>query len=139
MNTNAAAHGAKILVVDDQEVNQRMVCGILGRGGFEVSVASDGERALTLLGQQAFDLILLDVLMPVQDGFAVCAAIRSHAEWRDIPIIFLSAADDKDLIVRALVEGGVDYITKPFNPAELASRVRTHVDLKVARDQLKQL
>jgi two-component system sensor histidine kinase/response regulator len=139
MNTNAAAHGSKILVVDDQDINQRMVSGIVGRLGFDVYVATDGERALSLLAQQAFDLILLDVLMPGQDGFAVCAAIRAHPEWVDIPIIFLSAADDKDLIVRALDAGGVDYITKPFNAAELVSRVRTHIALKVARDQLKRL
>ncbi len=139
MNTDTAAHGTKILVVDDQDINQRMVRGILSRLGFEVFVASDGERAVSLLGRHAFDLILLDLLMPGQDGFAVCTTIRAQAEWVDIPIIFLSAADDKDLIVRALEAGGVDYITKPFNAAELVSRVRTHIALKVARDQLKQL
>jgi two-component system sensor histidine kinase/response regulator len=85
------------------------------------------------------DLILLDVLMPVMDGYEVCRQLKENPEWRDIPVIFLSTADDKDLIVRALNAGGVDYITKPFNQAELVSRVRTQLALKEARDQLRQL
>jgi two-component system sensor histidine kinase/response regulator len=85
------------------------------------------------------DLILLDLLMPEMDGFEVCRRIRENPDWTEIPIIFLSSADDKGLIVRALESGGVDYITKPFNHAELVTRVRTHLALKRARDQLKQL
>ncbi|HEU5397160.1 MAG TPA: hybrid sensor histidine kinase/response regulator, partial [Verrucomicrobiae bacterium] len=85
------------------------------------------------------DLILLDVLMPGMDGYEVCRRLKENAEWKDIPIIFLSAADDKELIVRALNSGGVDFITKPFNQAELISRVRTQLALKNALDRLKQL
>src|SRR6185436_17616312 len=85
------------------------------------------------------DLILLDVLMPGMDGLEVCRKIRENPAWNDIPIIFLSAADDKDLIVRALEAGGVDYVTKPFNHREMLSRVRTHLALKAARDKLKHL
>jgi len=77
--------------------------------------------------------------MPKMDGFEVCRRIRENPEWQAIPIIFLSAADDKDLIVRAFDSGGVDYVTKPFNHAELISRVRTHLTLKLARDRLAQL
>jgi two-component system sensor histidine kinase/response regulator len=77
--------------------------------------------------------------MPEMDGFELCRRIRTNPDWAGIPIIFLSSADDKDLIVRAFESGGVDYITKPFNHAELISRVRTHVALKAARDELKQL
>ncbi len=77
--------------------------------------------------------------MPGRDGFEVCRLIRAQPRWVDIPVIFLSAADDKDLIVRALEAGGVDYVTKPFNRAELMSRVRTHLALKAARDHLRQL
>jgi len=73
------------------------------------------------------------------DGYEVCRRLKASPDWRDIPLIFLSAADDKDLIVRALNSGGVDYITKPFNQAELVSRVRTQLALKTARDQLRQL
>jgi two-component system, sensor histidine kinase and response regulator len=77
--------------------------------------------------------------MPEMDGFEVCRRIHENPDWADIPIIFLSSADDKGLIVRALESGGVDYITKPFNHAELITRVRTHLALKRARDESKQL
>jgi two-component system sensor histidine kinase/response regulator len=73
------------------------------------------------------------------DGCAVCSQLKASPAWQHIHVIFLSAAHDKDLIVRALDSGGVDYITKPFNQAELVSRVRTQLVLKAARDQLRQL
>src|SRR5437879_11714129 len=77
--------------------------------------------------------------MPEMDGFEVCRRIRENLDWAEMPIIFLSSADDKSLIVRALESGGVDYITKPFNHAALVRRVRTHLAPKKARDELKQL
>ena len=77
--------------------------------------------------------------MPGMDGCEVCRQLKENPDWKDIPVIFLSAADDKDFIVRALEAGGVDYITKPFNQAELISRVRTQLVLKTARDRLQQL
>lgn len=138
MINNTATQGRKVLMVDDQEMNLRTVGGIL-RLGFNVSLADDGDKALALMAGNSFDLVLLDVRMPTRDGFDICRAIRANPLWLDIPIIFLSADNDKDLIVRALEAGGVDYITKPFNSAELISRVRTHIALKVARDELKQL
>ncbi len=138
MIDNTATQGKRVLMVDDQEINLRTVGGIL-RLGFSVSLADNGDKGLALLKEHAFDLVLLDVRMPSRDGFDICRAIRANPLWIDIPIIFLSSDTDKDLIVRALEAGGVDYITKPFNPAELVSRVRTHIALKVARDELKQL
>lgn len=136
---NREPGSARILIVDDQETNLRVLGDILSNLGFEIVPALDGEQALRRLASRPVDLILLDVLMPVLDGFEVCKRIRAHVEWIDIPIIFLSAADDKTLIVRALESGGVDYVTKPFNSAELLSRVRTHLALKQARDRLRQL
>lgn len=130
---------ARILVVDDQESNLQILGSMLGRMGFDIVPALDGEQALRRLGARPVDLILLDVLMPGLDGFEVCRRICANAEWIDIPIIFLSAADDKNLIVRALESGGVDYVTKPFNQSELLSRVRTHLALKQARDRLRRL
>lgn len=130
---------ARILVVDDQEPNVRVVGNILGELGFTIVPATSGEQALRRLAAKWPDLVLLDVLMPGMDGFEVCRQIREQTPGAEIPIIFLSAADDKNLIVRALEGGGVDYVTKPFNPAELISRVRTHLALKAARDSLRQL
>ena len=129
-----------VLVVDDQPPNLRLVGDLLtGSMGYEVIVASNGQQALRRLEARIPDLILLDVLMPGLSGIETCIRIRERPEWRDIPIIFLSAADDKTLIVRALETGGVDYVTKPFSRAELLSRVRTHLALKAARDQLRAL
>ncbi len=128
-----------LLVVDDQEANIQVVGSALGKLGFEILPARDGPQALKRLAIRRPDLILLDLLMPNMDGFEVCRRILENREWAEIPIIFLSSADDKALIVRALESGGVDYITKPFNQAELITRVRTHLALKIARDGLKQL
>jgi two-component system sensor histidine kinase/response regulator len=128
-----------LLVVDDQESNIQVIGAALGRLGFEILPAASGAQAFQRLAARRPDLILLDLLMPEMDAFEVCRRIRENPDWAEIPIIFLSSADDKCLIVRALECGGVDYITKPFNQAELVSRVRTHLALKMARDDLKQL
>lgn len=130
---------ACLLVVDDLESNIQIIGATLGKLGFEVLPAISGVQALKRLAVRRPDLILLDLLMPDMDGFEVCRRIRENPHWAEIPIIFLSSADDKDLIVRALESGGVDYITKPFNRAELIVRVRTHLELKSARDSLKQI
>lgn len=128
-----------ILIVDDQEQNLQVVGTLLTAMGYTVSPATSGRQALERLRSFQPDLILLDMVMPDMDGLQVCREILSHPEWKEIPVIFLSAAGDKDLIVRALEAGGVDYVTKPFNKAELLSRVRTHLALKEARDHLRVL
>jgi two-component system sensor histidine kinase/response regulator len=130
---------ARILVVDDQPANIQMLGAVLGHWGHEIIPAADGVTALKRVALRRPDLILLDLLMPDMDGCEVCHRLKANPDWKDIPVIFLSAADNKDLIVRALDAGGVDYITKPFNQAELISRVRTQLALKTARDRLKQL
>jgi len=135
----AAPATARILVVDDQPANLQIVGSVLGKLGHEIIPATDGATALKRVALRRPDLILLDLLMPGLDGFAVCRQLKENPEWNDIPVIFLSAADDKELIVRALESGGVDYITKPFSQAELVSRVRTQLALKNARDRLQQL
>ena len=133
------AGSARILVVDDQPANIQIVGAVLGRLGHEIIPASDGATALKRVALRMPDLILLDLLMPGMNGYEVCRQLKSNPEWKEIPVIFLSAADDKDMIVRALDSGGVDYVTKPFNQAELISRVRTQLALKTALDRLKQL
>jgi two-component system sensor histidine kinase/response regulator len=129
----------RLLVVDDQANNVHMLGSILSRAGFEIVSATDGPQALRLFAAQPPDLVLLDALMPGMDGFEVCRRIREQPDTAGIPVIFLSAADDKDFVVRALANGAVDYVTKPFHEAELLSRVRTHLALKSARDALRQL
>lgn len=128
-----------VLVVDDQPSNVQVLGGVLGKLGVEIIPASDGAQALRRIELRKPDLVLLDLMMPGMNGFEVCDQIRQRPDWADIPVIFLSAADDHGLIVRALESGGVDYVTKPFNHAELVSRVRTHLSLKIARDRLRRL
>jgi two-component system, sensor histidine kinase and response regulator len=130
---------ARILVVDDQPVNIQIVGAVLGKLGHEIIPAGDGATALKRVALRMPDLILLDLLMPGMNGYEVCLQLKLNPEWKEIPVIFLSASDDKEMIVRALDSGGVDYVTKPFNQAELISRVRTQLALKTARDKLKQL
>jgi len=141
MTTNLASTTAtqSVLVVDDQEHNLQVVGTVLSMMGYDVTPAISGEQALKRIAARRPDLILLDVVMPDMDGLSVCREILANRDWKDIPIIFLSASDDKDLIVEALEAGGVDYVTKPFNKAELLSRVRTHLALKDARDRLRAL
>jgi two-component system sensor histidine kinase/response regulator len=138
-NEPAEERPARILVVDDQPTNVQIVGTVLGKLGHEIIPATDGNTALKRLSVSQPDIVLLDVLMPDMDGCELCLSMKRNPDWKDIPVIFLSAADDKDLIVRALDSGGVDYITKPFNHAELISRVRTQLTLKFTRDHLKRL
>jgi len=138
-NESNGARPARILVVDDKSANVQIVGSILGKLGHEIIPASDGATALKSTAARKPDLILLDLLMPEMNGCEVCVRLKSDPETKDIPVIFLSAADDKDLIVRALNSGGIDYITKPFNRSELVSRVRTQLALKAAHDRLAQV
>ena len=97
---------ARILVVDDQPANVQIVGTVLGKLGHEIIPATDGTTALKRLSVSQPDIVLLDVLMPDMDGCELCISMKQNPEWKDIPVIFLSAADDKDLIVRALDSGG---------------------------------
>ena len=128
-----------ILIVDDQEENLRIVSEVLSRTAYNVLLANSAEEAYRRLNEHTPALILLDVMMPGTDGLSVCRQIKAENRWAQIPVIFLSADDDKNVIVQALESGGVDYVTKPFNRAELVTRVRTQLALKRASDQLRQL
>lgn len=128
-----------ILIVDDQEENLRIVGTVLTSLGYDIVAAGGASQAFKRLTSRTPDLILLDMIMPEIDGLEMCRSLKEDSRWKDIPIIFLSAADDKNLVVQALEAGGVDYVTKPFNKAELVSRVRTQLSLKEARDQLRTL
>nr|WP_277928895.1 hybrid sensor histidine kinase/response regulator [Luteimonas aquatica] len=129
----------RILVVDDQPVNLRVVSSLLARHGYEVVVAESGGEALQIATAQAPDLLLLDMLMPGMDGFALLTEIKQRAELLRLPVVFLTAAHDRDLLLRAFDAGAVDYVTKPFMPEELLARVDAHVGLKLARDRLERV
>ncbi|MFT5110634.1 MAG: two-component system sensor histidine kinase/response regulator, partial [Pseudoalteromonas tetraodonis] len=128
-----------VLVVDDQERNVQVLGTTLSNAGFQVMAASGGQQALKRVAAHVPDLVLLDILMPGMDGFEVCKRLQSDPETAGLPVIFISAADEGDVIVRALAAGGVDYVTKPFNSDELLARVRTHIELKRSRDVMRNL
>jgi len=120
---------ATILIVDDEPNNLKVLYELLARNNYDVRAARDGQTALEAIRAEVPDLILLDIKMPYIDGYEVCQILKSNAETRDIPIIFISALNQVEDIVRAFDAGGVDYITKPFRHAEVLARVRTHVTI----------
>ena len=137
--TNPTPTAGRILVVDDQPANLRVVGALLSRHGFEVLTAGSGEEALQRVVRQVPDLMLLDMMMPGMDGFALLAEIKRHPELQGMPTVFLTAAQDRDLLLRAFDAGAVDYVTKPFMPEELLARVNAHVGLKLTRDRLERI
>ncbi|KFL36918.1 hybrid sensor histidine kinase/response regulator [Arenimonas donghaensis] len=130
---------ALVMVVDDQEANVSAVGGLLARDGFDVAPCLSGKEALASIAADLPDLVLLDMRMPGMDGFEVLEALQGDEATREIPVIFLTADHERDSLVRAFSAGAVDYVTKPFVPEELLSRVRAHTALKMARDHMQQL
>jgi len=133
------AHSGRILVVDDQPANLKAVSGLLSRHGYEVATAGQGAEALEIATGHPPDLLLLDMMMPGMDGFELLAEMRRHAELQQLPVIFLTAAQDRELLLRAFAAGAVDYVTKPFIPEELLARVNAHIGLKLTRDRLERV
>jgi two-component system sensor histidine kinase/response regulator len=128
-----------ILVVDVRPGNIQNIRLVFGKLGYEIIPAANIRAALEQISARCPDLILLDLVMPGDAECDFCRQLKANPDWKDIPVIFLSAVDDKDIVSRALTAGGADYITKPFSRAELISRVRTHLALKISSDRLKEL
>ena len=125
-----------ILVVDDM-ANNRVLASALLKDFYRVKGATSGENALALMRYEPPDLILLDVMMPAMDGYETCACIKADALLKQIPVIFLSAKGDVEDEERGFALGAVDYIIKPFTPALLLARVKTHLTLKHAQEALE--
>ncbi len=129
----------RILIVDDEPINIQTLYQIF-RDDHEVFMATSGEQALSLCQHaQPPDLILLDVMMPQMDGHEVCLQLKMDPVTANIPIIFVTAQLDPADETRALEVGGVDFITKPVNPAVVRARVRTHLSLKAQSDLLREM
>ena len=124
-----------ILIVDDVPTDSQFVGDILRDAeDYEIAFSRTGREALTIVKSNPVDLILLDILMPGMDGYEVCEQLRK--DNKDIPVIFLTAKTDTESIIKGFAVGGQDYVTKPFNSAELLARVRTHLQLKKDRDMI---
>jgi CheY-like chemotaxis protein len=126
---------ARILVVDDGAENRDVLRRRLERSGHAVETAEHGRSALELLATRPFDLVLLDVLMPELDGFAVLEAIKGDPALRDIPVIMISALDEMPSIVRCIEHGAEDFLHKPFDPVLLRARINASLEKKRLRDQ----
>lgn len=135
---DAAAGKPKLLVVDDQPINIQVLYQIFA-ADFQVFMATSGAQALALCQDNPPDLILLDVVMPDLDGFAVCTQLKTDALTRNIPVIFVTAHDDPAQETHGLEVGAVDFIAKPVNPAVVRARVKTHLILKLQSDLLRNL
>ena len=136
----ADANGSfRVLIVDDTLENIQVLGTILRDQDYQINVAKDGAQALDSVKRVRPDLILLDVMMPVMDGFEACTKLKQDPETRDIPVIFLTAKVEMEDVLHGFELGAVDYVTKPFNSSELLSRVNTHLQLKAARERLEEL
>jgi DNA-binding NtrC family response regulator len=129
-------HGS-LLVVDDDQTNRKILSGRLEAEGHKISVAENGQRALEMIERCAFDLVLLDILMPEMDGYQVLKHLKSHQSTRDIPVIVLSALDEVESAVKCIEMGADDYLTKPFNAVLLRARIGACLEKKRLRDQEK--
>lgn len=130
---------SRILVVDDISKNLQVVGTILRNEGYHVMPATSGLQALERVSAQPPDLILLDLMMPEMDGLEVCSRLKADPLTRQIPVIFLTASNEMEHLMKGFEAGAVDYITKPFNAPELLARVRTHLELKHARERLREM
>ena len=139
MRTYHAGNKATILIVDDTPSNLSLISDLL-KDDYLVKVATGGMRALEIARAPTKpDMILLDVLMPDIDGYAVCRELKSHAETKDIPIIFLTARTDPADEERGLQLGATDYISKPISPPVVLARIRTQLQLKGYAQRLQSL
>ncbi len=128
----------KIVVLDDNNQNLKLISDVLEDVGYDVSLCLTSYQLLDYLEEELPDIIILDVMVPDINGFEVCKRIKENERLKDLPIIFLSAKTETVDIVYGLEIGGVDYITKPFRPIELIARIKTHLEIKTIRDELKE-
>lgn len=130
--------GFTLLIVDDEKQNRTLLTELL-QDDYQIILAKNGVQAMERARERGPDLILLDVLMPEMDGFAVLHALRQDDGTRYIPVIFISALDAAADEERGLAQGAVDYIVKPFHPPIVRARVRNHLQSVHQRRLLKQL
>jgi DNA-binding response OmpR family regulator len=128
-----------ILAVDDTLEHLELLARVLEGDGYEPCLAAGGLQALERVAKEKPDLILLDVLMPGLDGMEVCRRLKADPATRDVPVIFLTCMSDSPDILAGFEAGAVDYVAKPFRIPELLARVRVHVELRRARQEIRTL
>ena len=133
---NEAKENAVILIVDDDAMNRNLLKERLARSGYQSLDAETGEAALAICETEPVDLVLLDINMPGMNGFDVCRSLKAGERHTDTPVIFISGLSNTDEKVKAFGCGGVDYLTKPFEAAELRSRIKTHLEIRKNRQTI---
>lgn len=128
-----------ILIVDDNLMNLMLTSTILEGKGYEVRTAQDGMKAIEAVEEQVPSLILLDVMMPDMDGYEVSNKIKANNKWKEIPIIFLTANNRTEDVIKGFEAGGVDYVAKPFKSEELLVRVKNHLELAESRKTILEM
>ena len=126
-----------VMVVDDIPANVDVVLGLLHESGCRVLVADSGFRGIEQLELELPDLILLDLMMPGMDGIETCLRIKAREEWKHIPVVMMTAADELSKKLAAFEAGAVDFLTKPIQPEEVLARVRTHLHIRELQAQLE--
>jgi two-component system, cell cycle response regulator len=124
----------RVLVVDDERLNRMLLRRALEGEGWTVTEAPDGRAALDVLGLEATDVVLLDIVMPVLDGYATLAAMKANSSLDHVPVIIISGVDELESVVRCIEMGATDYLTKPFEPAILRARLASSLVAKRLRD-----
>src|ERR1700687_2700068 len=128
---------ARVLVVDDVELNVKLLEAKLSSEYFEVIVADNGPAALELAETEMPDIILLDVMMPLMDGFEVCRRLKANPRTADVPVVMVTALSDVADRLRGLESGADEFLTKPVNDTALFARVRSLVRLKRMMEELR--
>jgi CheY-like chemotaxis protein/DNA-binding CsgD family transcriptional regulator len=127
-----------LLIVDDLPANVDVVLGFLGNAGYRVLVSDSGQRALAQMALALPDIVLLDLMMPGMDGIETCERIKANPDWRQIPVIMMTAADELSKKLAAFRAGAVDFVTKPVQPEEVQARVQTHLQIRELQSKLEQ-
>ncbi|MDF2843977.1 MAG: response regulator receiver sensor signal transduction histidine kinase [Herbinix sp.] len=128
----------EILIVDDTPSQIHLVAMILKEAGYKVRVLVEGNRLFEVIENKVPDLILMDIMMPEINGIDLCRRIKNNSIYKSIPIIFLTAITDSEIIINAFSAGAQDYVSKPVNPKELLARVDVHVQLKCKTENLEE-
>ena len=128
----------RILIADDTPASLSLLASVLEPHGYEILTASSGRDALKIAERAVPDLVMLDVMMPGHDGFAVCRTLKSEDATRDIPVIFLTSKQETKSVLQGFRVGAVDYILKPFHSEEVVTRVATHLKISRLTHELQQ-
>ncbi len=126
----------RVLVVDDEPNNLQLMRQIL-KDDYRLAFANNGTKALEIFEKMKIDIVLLDIMMPEMDGYAVCRELKAGEGTKDVPVIFITAKDDPDDEAKGLELGAIDYIRKPITPSIVKARVKNHLELRLARERIE--